>query len=134
MQRLFHSHRRHLSTTLTILLNALLAPLAASAQKPIVLLEPIGDLEKVTFGGFPLSPLNQYLRVFIPWAIGLGAGLCVLMIIVGGFQIMLSGGDPGKQGAGKDRILSALIGLLILVFSATILNFLNADFFRLGGP
>ena len=120
-------HLRALST----LLGTLLAPLTAFAQAPIKLLEPIGTLTQVSFGKVPLSPLNDYLQVFIPWSIGLGAGLCVLMIIIGGFQIMLSGGEAAKQSAGKDRILSSLIGLLILVFSATILNFLNASFFRL---
>ena len=128
MKKNLHFHQL---TTLTTLLATLLAPLAASAQRPIVLLEPIGDLKEVTFGSFALSPLNSYLQVFIPWAIGLGAGLCVLMIIIGGFQIMLSGGEASKQSAGKDRILSALLGLLILVFSAMILNFLNVDFYKL---
>jgi len=131
MKNTQHKHRLRFSTTLTTLLGALLAPVAAFAQRPIKLLEPIGSLTEITSGPFPLSPLNQYLRVFIPWAMGVGAGLCVLMIIVGGFQIMLSGGEATAQGAGKNRILSALMGLLILVFSAMILNFLNANYYLL---
>lgn len=125
------AHHQRPLLTLCTLLGALLAPVAAFAQRPIKLLEPIGSLTEITPGPFPLSPLNQYLQVFIPWVIGVGAGLCVLMIVVGGFQIMLSGGEATAQGAGKNRILSALMGLLILVFSAMILNFLNANYYRL---
>lgn len=106
----------------------------AAAQKPIELLEPLPDGTTeigITAGAHPLEPLNAYLRPFIPWAIGTAAGLAVLMIMVGGFQIMLSGGEQGKQSAGKDRVLAAIFGLLILVFSSVILYFLNASFFRI---
>ena len=63
--------------------------------------------------------------------VGIAAGLAILMIIIGGLQIITSGGNDSKIGEGKKRVTEAIIGLLILVFSATILYFLNAYFFKL---
>jgi hypothetical protein len=112
------------------LLALLLAPVSAIAQKPIQLLEPLpGGTSQIQAGGAALDMLNQYMRPLIPWVVGVAMGLAVLMIIVAGFQIMLAGGGQGQQ-SGKDRIISVVIGIIILVFSATILAMLNADFFR----
>jgi hypothetical protein len=119
-----------------IILAILVSSSALAAPRPINLLEPLpdGTSQIVIDQNEPLPPLsilNAYLRPFIPWAIGVSAGLAVLMIIIGGFQIMLSGGGDIKNSAGTKKIMSAILGLLLLVFSATILNWLNASYFRL---
>jgi hypothetical protein len=44
----------------------------------------------------------------------------VLMIVIGGFQWMTSTGDPGKIAAAKEKIYSALLGLLIVALAETI--------------
>ena len=80
----------------------------------------------------PFGALNAYLNPMLTWIIGVSAGLSVLMIIIGGLQIILSDGDQGKIGEGKTRILCAIFGLLFLVLSASILNLLNAYFYHLG--
>lgn len=45
-----------------------------------------------------------------------------VMIILGGFYLMTSGGNPGKRTKGKDVIVSALIGLAITVTAGLIVN------------
>ena len=40
-----------------------------------------------------------------------------LVIIVGALQLLTSGGDPKKIGAGKSMITSALIGLAIILLA-----------------
>ena len=40
-----------------------------------------------------------------------------LVIIVGALQLLTSGGDPKKIGAGKNMITSALIGLAIILLA-----------------
>lgn len=51
--------------------------------------------------------------------------LGVLMIIVAGIQWLTSAGNQEKIGAAKKRIMGAVIGILILALSYTILNTIN---------
>jgi hypothetical protein len=50
----------------------------------------------------------------------IAAGAAVLMIVIGGFQWMTSAGDPGKISAAKEKIYSAIFGLLIIALASTI--------------
>jgi hypothetical protein len=43
--------------------------------------------------------------------------VCPLIIIVGGFMMVTSGGDPGKVETGKKMVYYALIGLGIVVLA-----------------
>lgn len=43
--------------------------------------------------------------------------ICPLIIIVGGFMMVTSGGDPGKVETGKKMVYYALIGLGIVVLA-----------------
>ena len=136
------SHMRRLTL---VALIAFLLPLTTLAQnppnnqqpggpRPIELLEPLpGGVLTIPLGSFPLCPLNKYLQPFMPFAVGMAAGLAVLMIILGGLQIMLSDGNIA-QSQGKERVMAALGGLMILVFSATILYILNANYFVFTTP
>lgn len=45
-----------------------------------------------------------------------------LMIVIGGFQWLTSAGDPTKIASAKDRIYSAILGLLILACLEVILR------------
>lgn len=69
----------------------------------------IGDIIGGTAG------LLAYIYVF--------AGLALLvMLIMGGVELMTAGGDPGKSKAGYGRISSALIGFLIIFVSYFVLQ------------
>lgn len=47
----------------------------------------------------------------------------VIMIIVGGFQYITSGGDSGKVTTAKNTILFAIVGLVIVALAQIIVNF-----------
>lgn len=49
--------------------------------------------------------------------------VAVIMIIVGGFRYIVSGGDSGKVGDAKNTILYALIGLVIVALAQFIVRF-----------
>lgn len=50
--------------------------------------------------------------------------VAVVMIIIGGFRYVTSGGDSAKVGAAKNTILYALIGLIIVALSQVIVRFI----------
>lgn len=49
--------------------------------------------------------------------------VAVIMIIIGGFRYIVSGGDSGKVGDAKNTILYALIGLVIVALAQFIVRF-----------
>lgn len=49
-------------------------------------------------------------------------------IIYGGFLYMISTGDAGKLAGAKSTILNAVIGLIVAIFSVSVINFLTERF------
>jgi len=78
---------------------------------------------------FPLF-LKKY--VFGP-GIGLAGGICFLLLLYGGFTIMTSAGVPEKLNEGKEVIVSALMGLILIIFSVLILKIVGVDILQLPG-
>ena len=52
--------------------------------------------------------------------------VAVVAIILGGIQFLTANGDPGKVKKGKDIILYGIIGLVVVLISAAIVNFVIA--------
>jgi len=48
--------------------------------------------------------------------------VAVIMIIVGGFRYITSGGDSGKVGTAKNTIIYAIIGLILVALAQIIVN------------
>jgi hypothetical protein len=63
--------------------------------------------------------ITQIINVF---SVIVGA-VAVVMIIIGGFRYVTSGGDSGKVGSAKNTILYALIGLVIVALAQVIVKF-----------
>lgn len=99
----------------------------------IPLIQPLDDRTNSLPVGNPQDPLSAFFAYFNmswPWVIGVAAGIAVLQALVGGMQIMLSGSDAGARSAGKERLMWALAGLLLIGLSGMILEILNPLFFR----
>jgi len=79
--------------------------------------------------GNPQSFIAQILRIVLPIA----GGIAFLLMIFGGLQIIFSGGNPDKVKAGKEMIVGALAGLLLIIFSVFILRVIGYDILRLPG-
>lgn len=63
--------------------------------------------------------IAKILQILI-YAAGIAA---VIAVVIGGFEYVISAGDPAKIETAKNTILYALIGLLIAVFAEAILKF-----------
>ena len=76
---------------------------------------------------------SVFLSWILTWAIGLGGGIAFLLIIYAGFIIMTSSGDPERLKAGQELLTSAIMGLIMLIFSLFILEFIGVDILDIPG-
>lgn len=53
------------------------------------------------------------------------------MIVYGGFEYLISAGNPQKMKSGMSKIQSAIIGILIVLIAHLILKTINPDFTKL---
>jgi Domain of unknown function DUF11 len=58
---------------------------------------------------------------------GIAGGIAMLMIVYSGFMIMTSLGDPKRLQAGRELLIAALSGLILLIFSAFVLRLIGSD-------
>lgn len=73
-----------------------------------------------------------FVGELLKWAIGIGGGIAFLLILYAGFMIMTSQGNPERLKAGQELMTSAISGLVLLIFSVFILNFIGVDILKLG--
>lgn len=133
----------HLCRPLLWILTGMLLPAVASANhcssptsgSGLNLLEPIGTfhcLDADILSGNAISVMTAYLTALLPWLLGLSAVVTVLMVAIGGVQIITALSDSAAE-TGKKRIWYSIGGFVLLTFAATVLQFLNYTFF-IGPP
>lgn len=84
--------------------------IVAAAGTTIILENPLKNPD-----GSSVDSFSALLKTIGDWLIKIGAPIAVLMIIIGGFQIMISGGKPEKIKQGRATILWTIIGYAILI-------------------
>jgi Type IV secretion system pilin len=72
---------------------------------------------------------SQFISKILGIAVGIGGGIAFLLILFGGFQVLMSAGNPEKLNAGKELVTSAITGLLIIIFSIFILRLIGVNIF-----
>lgn len=76
--------------------------------------------------GSAKTPLDL-ISVLIWWAFRIAGILAFAMIIYAGFQYLTSGGNTAQQKEAQDRIVNAIIGLILLFAFYIILYTINPD-------
>lgn len=69
----------------------------------------------------------------LKYALGIAGVLALFLIILAGFQMMTSSGDPEKLASGRDLLVSSIIGLLIIIFSVVILQIIGVTILQIPG-
>ncbi len=81
--------------------------------------------------------INTDTKTFVgsvmQYVLGFGGGIALLLIIQGGYLLMMSQGDETKVKEARERITSAVIGLLFMIFSAVFLEVIGIDLLNLPG-
>lgn len=74
---------------------------------------------------------ESILQVMIRVGLLMGGGIALLIILAGAFILSISQGDPKKTSEAKDMITSALIGLIFIIFSVSILQFIGVQILKI---
>lgn len=69
----------------------------------------------------PIVTICNILQVIKDILLAVGLGIAVIILIIGGIKYMTSGGDPEKAKSGRQMIVNALIGIVIILAAAFIL-------------
>jgi len=77
----------------------------------------------------PTAIVQNLLRV----GLGMGGGVALLMILAAGFLFSISQGDPKRTGEAKELITAAITGLLFIIFSVVILQFIGYTVLQIPG-
>ncbi|MBI2624727.1 MAG: hypothetical protein HYW70_00045 [Candidatus Nealsonbacteria bacterium] len=88
------------------------------------------ELTYPEFGGIKITngtSINE-LVAWLYYGIIAIAGLASFFIMVsGGFQYLTSAGNPSSMGEAKDKIMNAVLGLILIFASYIILKAINPD-------
>ena len=87
---------------------------------------------QTALGCIPTDP-SAFIGFVLSIGIGLAGGIAFLLILLGGFQIMTSTGNPEHLNAGKELVSSAIAGLLLIIFSVFILRIIGVTILGIPG-
>ena len=79
------------------------------------------------------ATIDGFVKKILPFAMGIGGGIAFLLMLFGALQIMMSAGNPEKLNAGKELVTSAIVGLLLIIFSVFLLKLIGADILGVPG-
>ncbi|MBI5022739.1 MAG: transglycosylase SLT domain-containing protein [Candidatus Magasanikbacteria bacterium] len=107
-----------------------IAPTVPKLEVDVPTLQPFTakGMEKPDDEGNIYIPfIGQYIVGIYKWAVLVAGIIATIMIMLGGFTYLTSGGDATRAGAGKERITSAVFGLILLLGSYLMLYLLNPE-------
>jgi hypothetical protein len=84
------------------------------------------------FGCLPTDS-GKFAEMLLKYGVGIAGGIAFLLIIMGGFKIVMSMGNPEKVNEGKELVTSAIVGLLFIIFSIFLLRLIGVDILGIPG-
>ncbi|OGH47791.1 MAG: hypothetical protein A3A51_03725 [Candidatus Levybacteria bacterium RIFCSPLOWO2_01_FULL_39_10] len=76
---------------------------------------------------------NDFVRWILGFVLGISGGILILLLIVNGYKLMTSQGDPEKTKDARDGIIAAIAGLLLVIFSIVLLQLITVNVLGLPG-
>ena len=78
--------------------------------------------------GIPISTNPQdFVTAMFQIILSISGGIALLLIIFSGYRMVMSQGNPEKIQEARDRLTSAIVGLLFIIFSLVILQIIGVD-------
>ena len=72
-----------------------------------------------------IESLGDLISAIIPYIFGLSGIILLLMIVMSGFQMLTSAGDPKAMESAQKRLTGALIGFIIIFTAYWIVQFIG---------
>lgn len=88
--------------------------------------DPTSGIESA-IGCIPYANMNSFSTFMLLWFIGLGGGIAFLLMLYGGFLLITSAGNPERVKMGRTILVSALSGLLFIIFSVFLLRTIGVE-------
>ena len=76
---------------------------------------------------------NAFVSWLLGWLFGVAGGIAFLLMVYGFILVATSGGDEKKVAGAKETITSAIIGLLVCIFSIFILRLITVNILQIPG-
>jgi hypothetical protein len=72
-------------------------------------------------------------KALLTFAAGISGAISLAIMLAGTIQIMTAGGNAEQVQKGKELLTGAIIGLLFIIFSVTLLQLIAGDIIQLEG-
>jgi len=77
--------------------------------------------------------MNGFIGWLLPWFFGVAGGISFFLMIFGFIRVATSQGDPKAVQGGKETVTSAIMGLLVSIFSLFIVRLVLLDILKIPG-
>lgn len=102
---------------------------------------PIGNLNNpcpnnscdTAIGTINVASGTDFVKSLFRIILSLAGGIALMLIIYSGYSLSLSRGNPEKAQGAKETLTSAIIGLVFIILSLTILQIIGVDVLQLPG-
>lgn len=111
---------------ISFILIAIVFMLPLTVSAAVSLPNPIGD-------DLADKDLIEVLVRALQLVLGAVDIFALFMFVIGGFELLMSGGSPTLVKKGKDTLLWATIGIVVITLSYSILKFIFEGITKVGG-
>ena len=85
------------------------------------------------FGCIKYNNNQEAVQTLIGFLLGIAGGFAMVLILYGAFIISISTGNPEKIKQGKEIVTAAIFGLVFIILSVIILQFIGVDVLQIPG-
>lgn len=118
-----HLSQKHKSVFFLLLAQGTISPFPPSCPQNQVMTQ---------VGCLPKDPI-LFISSFYGIGLGLIGGVALLFIIIGGYTILTSRGNPNQVNVGKSYIFYSILGLLLAIFGYVFIEVFLIDILQLPG-
>ena len=83
-------------------------------------------------GKINTDPAN-FAKSVLTLFLSIAGGILLLLLIINGYKLMVSQGDPEKLKEAREGIIAAIAGILLIIFSLVLLSFITVNVLGLPG-